>query len=72
MAKDIDFPLCVFCSSYLERNTKTEPQANWKVDVLLSKGVARGIYKFEQKLILFPSMDTFWSCSFTSRDPKDF
>lgn len=47
MTKDVDFPLCVFCSSYHERSTKKEPQANWKVDVPLSKGVVRGIYKFE-------------------------
>lgn len=73
MTKDVDFPLCVFCSSYHERSTKKEPQANWKVDVPLSKGVVRGIYKFEQKFIFFSkNMDTFLSCSFSSRDPKDF
>lgn len=71
MTKDVDFPLCVFCSYYHERSTKKEPQANWKVDVLLSKGVVRGIYKFEQKFILFPKTWThFCHAHFQAETPK--
>lgn len=38
MAKDIVFPLCIFCC-YLERNTNKEHKENLKDDVFPSKGL---------------------------------